>query len=262
MQRLTWRIFYFLISAIFFNRGMSAQEVAITGVYQGKPLFIQNPLSTSGQFCIQNIYLNGRTLDINLNISAIEIAFKGLDLYTPVSVRVAHDSLCLPKIVNPQAVFWHSSFRFTSLSVSTEELKWATRGEREKGLYRIEKLNADEWMEIATVESKGQFSASEYLYYPEHSEGDNKYRIKYETGSSVYLYSDEAEVVFYKEPITFSPRVVTEKMTLSRAAAFEILDSSEKVILTGNAKEIPLRLLKPGTYYIVLDGVKESFVKR
>lgn len=258
----TWKTFYLSLAVFGWCWHSYAQEVAITGVYQGKSLFIQNPLSQATQFCIREISLNGRPLTLNLKISAIEIDFAGTDLYTPVSIKIAHDSLCLPKIVNPQAIFWHSSFRFTAVSVSAEELKWSTRGEREQAVYVVEKLNGDTWLELAVMESKSQFAASEYIYLPEHSEGSNKYRIRYTPPSGNYLYSDEVEVVFYKEPITFSPKVVTNILTLSRSSPFEILDTNDNVILTGNSKEIPLRLLKPGTYYIVLDGNREAFVKK
>lgn len=262
MFKAFWKTICFQFLVMAWSLVSHGQELSITGVYQGKPLFIQNPLANGNQYCIREIYLNGRPLSQNLKISAIEVDFSSIDLYTPVSVRIVHDTLCLPKIVNPQAVLWHSSFRFNSVAVSDEELKWSTRGERDKGIYTIEKLNGEEWLSVSLVESKADFAASEYVYYPEHSEGANKYRIKYEPPSGNYLYSDEVEVVFYKELITFSPKVVSDKITLSRAAAFEILDANENTILSGNSKEIPLRLLKPGSYYIVLEGNREAFVKK
>lgn len=261
MQSTIWK--YLCICLYLVSFWAKAQEVAITGVFQGKPLFVQNPLSEGiDVFCVRGIYLNGRELAINLKRSALEIDFNGLDLYTPVSIRIMHDTICAPKIVNPQAIFWHSSFRFNSITFSEEEIRWTTRGERERALYIVEKLNGEEWMELTQLPSEGQFAASEYSYFPELSEGSNKFRVRYEASASNYLYSDEVEVVFYKEPITFSPKVVSDKMTLSRASPFEILNEREEVILTGNAKEIPLRLLKPGNYYIILDGYKESFVKK
>jgi hypothetical protein len=239
------------------------QEVAITGVYQGKPLFIQNPLAEGvDKFCVKEVFLNGRALNLNLKLSALEVDFKGIDLYTPVSIRVLHDTICSPRIVNPQAIFWHSSFRFNSITFIEEEIKWITRGEREKASYIIERLSGEDWLEVEEIPSQGQFASSEYSYFPELTEGTNKFRVKYLAGANNYLYSDEVEFVYYKVPITFTPKVVSDKMTLSRATAFEILNEREEVILTGNAKEIPLRLLKPGNYYIVLDGFKESFVKK
>ncbi|CAD5281292.1 conserved hypothetical protein [Imperialibacter sp. EC-SDR9] len=263
MLSTTWKclwIFFGLIFLSFFARG---QEIAITGVYQGKSLFIQNPLSEGVEkFCVREVLLNGRTLNLNLKLSALEIDFKGLDLYTPVSIRVLHDTICSPKIVNPQAIFWHSSFRFNSIVFIEEEIKWNTRGERERASYIIERLGGEDWIEINEIPSQGQFASSDYSYFPELTEGSNKFRVKYRASANNYLYSDEVEFVYYKVPITFTPKVVSDKMTLSRATAFEILNEKEEVILTGNAKEIPLRLLKPGNYYIILDGFKESFVKK
>lgn len=259
----TWKLFFSALCLQFLPYFVSGQEVAITGVFQGKSLFVQNPLAEgTQQFCVRQVLVNGRPVALNLRLSALEIDFTGIDLYTPVAVRILHDTICSPRIVNPQAIFWHSSFRFDSIRFVGEELKWATRGERERAAYIVEKLNGDEWLEIESIPSNGQFAFSAYSYFPEFSEGSNKFRVKYDGGPRNYLYSDEAEIVFYKEPITFTPKVVTDRMTLSRATAFEILNEREEVILTGNAKEIPLRLLKPGNYYIILDGFKESFVKK
>ncbi len=264
MRSINWKCLCFFLGVYSFSFLAKGQELAFTGVYQGKVLYIQNPLADGvDDFCVKEVHLNGRVLNLNLKLSALEIDFKGLDLYTPVAIRILHDTICTPKIVNPQAIFWHSSFRFNFIQIVEEELKWETRGERASANYVIEKLNGeDDWFELDEMPSQGKFASSEYSYSPEFTEGSNKFRVKYLASSSSYLYSDEVELVFYKTPITFSPKVVSDKITLSQTAPFEILNEREEVILTGNAKEIPLRLLKPGTYYIILDGYKESFVKK
>ena len=114
---------------------------------------------------------------------------------------------------------------------------------------------------LKVIPSKGLFNGAAYVYYPQYSEGGNKYRIKYELSSGRYLYSMEMEHDHYPQQIFFSPRVVTDQMTFSQEADYEILRQG-KVILSGRAKSIPLRRLPPGDYAIVLDGKADTFVKK
>ena len=60
----------------------------------------------------------------------------------------------------------------------------------------------------------------------------------------------------------FFPEVVTDKMTLSDFAHFEILNELGEVILEGKGKVISLRLLKAGDYFIVLEDQEYPFVKK
>lgn len=246
---------------------VSAQTdtTSITGVYKGHPLYIQNKYDVKyDEFCIEEVYVNNKVRRLNLNLSAIKLNFKGVDLFTPVSVRVIHGDSCTVRFVNPDAILYHSSFKFDSLSLNDSIMHWYTKGDRRDGLFIVEKLqNEDYWEEVKRIRAKGRFDGAQYVYFPEHEAGGNKYRIRYELPNGRFLYSKELEFSFYPEPITFSPKVVQDEIILSRSSVYEILDSGGNVILRGQGDEIPLRLLKPGDYSIVLEGqTAETFIKK
>lgn len=249
--------FIFLISQSVFS-----QELLLTGVYKGEGLYIQNPYNAdSGKFCVQSIYVNGKKTKTNLSLTAVRLAFRDVDLYTPVSVKVVHGDSCKPKIVNPEAILYHSNFKFDSLVLNDSIMHWYTKGDRRDGKYQIEKMKGEYWDVVKVLRSKGRFDGAQYVFFPEHSDGGNKYRIKYELPEGRYLYSVEMEHYHYPESVTFAPKLVTDKMTFSREARYEILKEGT-VILQGKAKEIPLKRLAPGDYSIIIEGEEDTFVKK
>ena len=116
------------------------QPISLTGVYQGKPIYLQNPYVASSQaFCVQSITINDQAIAANLSLSAISIPFKGIDLYTPVSIKIMHPAGCQPKILNPDAILYHSHFKFDSLALNDSIMQWYTKGDSPYGQYKIER---------------------------------------------------------------------------------------------------------------------------
>lgn len=262
-MRQLQKLVLFLPAYLLYTSALLGQETAITGVNKGHSLYIQNTYQKeTNEFCINEIIINDRALDANLKLSAIKLNFKSVDLFAPVSVKVMHKESCKPRFINPESILYHSSFKFDSLFLNDSILTWTTKGDRREGKFIIEQLKADFWESVEKIRSKGIFEGTQYVFFPLHHDGGNKYRIKYELPNGRFLYSKEMEFVYYPEPVTFSPRVVQDRITLSRNAEYEIMNSIGDVILRGQAKEIPLRLLKPGDYVILIEGLSDSFVKK
>ncbi|RJE75162.1 hypothetical protein SAMN04488028_105202 [Reichenbachiella agariperforans] len=240
-----------------------AQQLHMTGVYKGESLYIKNPyVVATNSFCIQSIHVNGQESKANLKLTAISLHFDGVKEYAPVNIKINHADSCQPKIVNPEAILYYSSFKFDSLVMNDSILHWYTKGDRREGQFIIEQLKTDRWDEVMTVRAKGRFDGAAYVYFPEHNDGGNKYRIRYELPNGRYLYSEELEYYHYPDGVTFSPKVVTDYMYLSREARFEIMNANGEVILQGTAKKIPLKRLNPGDYTILLEGDLDTFVKK
>jgi hypothetical protein len=240
-----------------------AQEIQITGVYQGKSLYIQNPIFSDEQsFCISEVLVNKDIIASNPKVSAIEISFKGMELFTPVFIKISYSKGCIPTVLNPEAVKFHSAFGFRDLQLNDTLLSWKSRGEKVTGTYEIEKLYGDSWALLETIPSKGLFSGSEYEYLPEHKEGSNKFRIKYsQYDPARTLYSEELEFVYYPEPIRIYPFSVSDKLYISRVCDYEITTADGKTVLIGKGKEIQLKGLRRGEYFITIEDQIEKFVK-
>ncbi len=248
--------YLFLLSLFFHFQVQDEVEIEIIGVYQGKTLFIQNPYRpTEKRFCIRSVFVNNRRLDLNYDLSAIKIDFENNDMFTPVTIRVvSSDSICSPIIINPDAILFHTSYKFTHVSLSDTALVWETEGEREAGTYFVEKLQNGIWLEMDRISAKGLFELAEYRYIPRLEEGGNKYRVKYEFGNDKYLYSSEVDFDYYPEPVTFSPKTTSRKLTFSRPAFYEIYDGNSKLVLSGQGLEVDVTRLWPGDYVIYFDG--------
>jgi hypothetical protein len=253
MKRLILPIVLFTIYSNLLSQKL---EIDLAGVYQGTALFIQNPYTQKdGLFCIKDVYINNRRQELNYESSALILDFKGHELYTPVAIRiVSKDSLCKPIILNPDAILFHTSYKFTSVSLTDSSLIWTTEGERQAGTYIIENLQGIYWQEVGRIKAMGKFEIAEYRFQPELVEGGNKYRIKYEFGNGWYLYSNEMDYDYYPEPVSFRPNKVRDIITLSRFSPFEIYNQKSELVLSGSGNQIDVTQLLPGNYVIFFNG--------
>ena len=249
---------FIAVFAFFLTIHAQAQHIIEhVGVYQGKELFIQNPYNPlTKDFCIDAVYVNGKKEILNYRLSALILDFKSQDLFTPVSIKVVgKDSTCMPLIINPDAIMFHTEYKFNSVQITDSVLVWETEGERQRGSYTVEKLFTGIWVEKKTVEASGTFEKAEYRYYPEFEEGGNKYRIKYDFGNGRYLYSEEVEYNYYPEPVEFEPKEATTTLTFSRSASYSIFDKNGKEVMSGLGSSVDVSKLYPGEYVIYFDGV-------
>ena len=187
-------------------------------------------------------------------MSALKIDFKGYDLYTPVKIRIIHtDTLCSPVIINPEAVLFHTIFRFLPIQLTDSALVWATKGERGKGSFEIQRLRNGIWERQEDMTAKGTYEGARYLHYPNLEEGANKYRVRYNfpRGSRIaYLYSPEVELEYYPEKIEFSPKSVKTHLYFSRVSHYEIYDRGNKLVQEGQGREVDVSELRKGRYVI------------
>ncbi|MEQ6168872.1 MULTISPECIES: hypothetical protein [unclassified Ekhidna] len=258
------RVAYFfalavLSSSTIFSQVAPKDETNLAGVFQGKTLFIQNPFDRNDRkFCVDKVFINEREVDINYNLSALKIDFEGYDLYTPVKVRLVHkDSVCAPTIINPEAILFHTIFRFVDVSLTDSALVWSTKGESGVGEFEIEKLMNGVWVDQEIREALGRYEGAQYMYYPNLDEGANKYRIRYNFPAgrrNDYLYSREVEYDHYPEPVEFRPKSAKTRLFLSRVTHYEIYNDGQKLVLEGQGKEIDVTVLRQGRYVIYFNG--------
>ena len=251
----------FLESILFLARAQVSPEVEtyLAGVYQGKTLFIQNPFKKEERvFCIREIRINERSLNINYNLSAIMLDFEGHDLYTPVKIRIIHaDTLCKPVIINPEAVLFHTIFRFLPIQLTDSALVWSTKGERGQGNFEVQHLRGGVWEVREIIKATGKYEGAEYLHQPDLEEGANKYRVRYnfpQESRTEYLYSPEVELEYYPERIEFSPKSVKTHLYLSRTSHYEIYDQGNNLVQEGQGREVDVSELRKGRYVIYFKG--------
>lgn len=258
------RGFYISILLILASLQLLAQsspktETNLAGVYQGKTLFIQNPFDNEAkEFCLEGIYINDYFLNTNYKLSALKIDFKGYDLYTPVKLRLVHkDTICAPTIVNPEAILFHTIFRFVDINLTDSAMTWSTKGESGVGEFEIERLMNGIWIDQEIRPALGRYEGAEYTYFPNLEEGANKYRVKYNfpQGRRIsHIYSREVDFDFYPEPVEFTPKSAKTRLYLSRSTHYEIYNDGQKLVLEGQGREIDVTVLRRGRYVIYFNG--------
>jgi len=239
------------------------EEFTMAGEYQGKSIYVQNPLSSDKiNFCTQEVYLNENLVIRYPKTSAFAIDLSGLNIGDPVFIKIVHSEDCVPKIINPQVIRSKSKFHFLNSSADAISLNWSTGGEIPAGIFYVEHYIQKKWVNIMEVQGKGSFESNQYIMKPDHHTGDNKYRIRYIQRDGKIFYSRVFVYFHDVEPVSFYPTLVTDKITLSIITDFEIHDSNDQEILKGRSKEIQLSNLKSGLYYLYIDNRKEKFVKK
>ena len=238
-------------------------EYTMTGEYQGKNIYVQNPLSSDKiNFCTSQVYLNERLINTSPKTSAFEIDLSKLEIGGPVFIKIVHKEDCTPKVINPQVIRSKSRFQFLNVNADALSVHWSTVGELPYGKFFLEHYRNRKWVNIETLTGKGSFDANQYDIAPEHHTGDNKYRIKYVQSDGKIFFSQIFDYFHDVEPISFYPTMVVDKITLSRTSDYAVVDSYGNKITSGKGTEIELNNLKAGLYFLYIDNREEKFVKK
>jgi len=255
-----------LLSTLLFVAGICqavmAEEFTLKGVYQGKNIYVQNPLSDDHKnFCTKAVYVNDLLVVNNPKTSAYEVDLSYLSLNEPLLIKIIHTGGCVPKVINPQVVRPKNKFQFLSVYVDSSVIRWITKSEVENGKYFLEQYVNDKWVIIDMKEATRENNTNQYQTTPQHDRGLNRYRIKYVTEEDVF-YSQAQQFYAKNAPVTVMPDTAQEKIVLSRETDYEILDAEGNQVAQGKAKEIDLVHLSAGLYYLNIENRTEKIIKK
>jgi hypothetical protein len=243
---------------------VSAAELVLHGVYQGKDIYVQNPYSKQEkEFCTLSVFVNDREVISNPTSSAYRISFSHLAIGDIVVIKIHYREGCTPRIVNPAAIQPSGGFEFLTAQADRNAVSWLTRGEMPGGKYLIERKAANnEWQVVKEVTYQEDAQAGNYATPIEHRGGENIYRIKYEGLNDVNAYSVSFSYTYKEAPITFYPVEATRKLYLSEETDYLITDATGKKYKRGRGRIITIHNLKPGEYYLNYQERSERFVKK
>lgn len=238
-------------------------EILLSGVYQGKDLYINNPFSEEdGLFCIKRIYLNNEMILSEPRASVCRISLAHLQIGQPVHMRIEYRETCMPVFINPQVIRDKKDLGFGEIKIDDSGIEWKMTGMDEKTLFFIEKKDSRQWNIIHSFEEEIPDENSYFRVDLQHGSGMNEYRIKAVTTGGKSFFSGIVRYESAGNVLTFYPRRVSGKITLMQENDFEILDIRGNVLLRGRNKEISVENLDPGIYYLVIDEKIEKFLKK
>lgn len=254
----------FIVAFTLLHYPVLAGEIVISGVYQGKNIYVQNPFSSDKKnFCTEEVFVNDEKKMDNIKSSAFEIDLSFLSMNDPVTIKITYKDACMPKVLNSNVLRPSSTFQFVAFNVTPAEVNWSTTGERKQFVYYLEQLVNNNWLVVKSVSAKGESGGGIYNLNLNHKFKANKYRIKAQDQDNHQIYYSKAiDFSLSQEPITFYPKSVISKITLSRQARYKVLSAKGEVLREGLGTEIPLADLKTGVYYLDINQKTEKFFKK
>ena len=263
-------VFFFLIVTLG-NAFLSFADLSLEGHYQGKSLFVQNPLDEDGfGYCITRVTVNNKTISESVQKTAFEISFEefNLKIGDPIFIVLEHGTGCKPKVLNPEVLLPKSTFEVKSMTCSEKgNLKWTTEKESGKLTFVIEHYRWNRWVVIGEISGKGKSGLNYYSISITPHSGENKIRVsqidhsgkRRASAPAVFVNTKLGEPSFYPKRVKDIIKFSVNGMAIE--TRYEIFDAYGNVVKKGVAKEIDCSKLKKGAYYINYDNKSEKFIK-
>lgn len=260
----------FLVITLMFlvNCGMAqANSLKVSGVYQGKDLYVKNPTGEDGVgFCVYEVYVNGELTSDEINSSAFAIDFSilGIEKGQIVTIEINHKDDCGPIVLNPEAIKPHSTFNIVSMEINSNTLSWTTKDESGSLPFKIEQFRWNKWVEVGSVPGNGTAENQNYSFKLLPYSGENRVRVKQVDYTGKPRYSESKSYNPGLAPVTFTPAKPETTITFSRETRYEIFDKYGRIVKYGEGKTVDISDLKrKEMYYLNYDSsFGETFTKK
>lgn len=258
-------LFFSLLSSYIF-----AESLSIEGTYQGKNLYVQNPMDDDGfGYCATKVTVNGDIMPGGTNMGAFEVDFANFNIAIgePVFIVIEHNDGCKPKILNPEVLLPRSTFVVTTMTVSTAgKLNWQTTGEQGKLPFIVEQYRWNKWVTIGEVAGKGTPGTNAYEFNVTPHSGENTVRVVQVDHSGAKRTSKEVKFQSSVAVVAKSPAKVKDVINFTAngqpvETRYEIYDAYGNIVKKGVGSSVNCANLLSGAYYINFDNVNEKFIK-
>ncbi|MDX1903696.1 MAG: hypothetical protein SFU27_06010 [Thermonemataceae bacterium] len=251
----------FTIILLFWSIASMAGEIIAKGTYQGKNIFVQNPLSSDRvSYCTEAVYLNNKLVLQNPKASSYEVNMSKLSVGTSVEIKIVYKDGCKPKIINPSVIKSVSNFKFTNTVVNADDISWQVEGETSNSVYYIEHYVNNNWTNVKVITAKD--NQNSYSVSLKHSAGVNKYRVKHQAKLGQIAYSPTVTYNSTSGMVKFYPRNVSNKIYFTGVVSYEISNAKKQVLKKGKGRDVDVSSLQRGVYYVTFDNRTEQFLKK
>lgn len=262
---------FFSVLIFLLTASLSYCALSIEGTYQGKNLYVQNPMDDEGfGYCATKVTVNGDIMPGGTNMGAFEIDFSNFNIAIgePVFIVIEHHDGCKPKILNPEVLLPRSTFKVVDINVNPSgKLTWQTTEEQGKLPYIIEQYRWNKWVTIGEVLGKGTQGTNSYEFQVTPHSGENTVRVVQVDHSGTKRSSKEVKFQSTVPVIVKSPAKVKDIINFHTAdgkaveTRYEIYDAYGNIVKKGVGSSVNCENLIRGVYYINFDNVNEKFIK-
>lgn len=252
----------------FYFNSIAGEEVVYRGIYQGKDLFIMNPMLDAGtEYCVTEISINDIIFNDVLNSSAFRISLDLFDLEygEAYELKVKHHKNCKPSLVNPEVLKPLSMFDIIDYSISFDDhFKFTTENESGKLKFYLEEFRWGRWVDSGEINGKGGPNQNTYSVKVYPINGINKFRVYQMDHLYRRNYSDEINIEYTKDPVVLTSKLkkVKKNISFSGETMYIITNDFGEEVIKGYGKEIDVSGLEKGTYFLNYETEFTSFRKK
>jgi hypothetical protein len=252
-----------LVLFLLVNPSRSAVLV-VEGKFQNKNIYVQNAYGGSGVgFCALEVRVNGNITTDEVNSSSFEIDLKALQLKygDKVTIEILHKDFCRPRVLNAEDLRPRPTYEIMTMNVnSTGVLHWTTVNETGSLPYIVEQFKWNKWVTVGEIAGVGTPDMHEYQFKVSTHSGENKFRIK-QVGVDYRKVSKEITYSSMTDKPNYALTKHHDALQFSGETSYELYDDYG-IIKKGYGKEIDLRNLKKGKYYLCYDNQITEFEKK
>lgn len=258
----------FIATILLYFTGSAA--LSIEGTYQGKNLYVQNPMDDEGfGYCATKVTVNGDIMPGGTSVGAFEIDFSlfNIKIGEPVFIVIEHHDGCKPKILNPEVLLPRSTFNVIQMTISKDgKLVWKTTDEQGKLPFVIEQYRWNKWVSVGEVQGKGGGTENSYEFQITPHSGENTVRVVQVDHSGTKRPSKEVKFTSAVPSVTKTPAKVKDEIKFIANGSpietrYEIYDAYGNIVKKGVGSSVNCTNLLRGVYYINFDNVNEKFIK-
>lgn len=245
-----------------------SQEMVFSGAYQGKDLFLMNPMLEYGtEYCISDVKVNDMNYPHTLKTGAFRIQLSEfeLDYGEEFTVIIKHEEYCLPTLINPEVLQPLSTYKLIDYELGYDNmLLFTTDNESGKLKFIVEEYRWGQWVKLDEIDGKGGPGRNTYQVKIYPFNGNNVFRI-YQTDHLYQRnYSQELSIPYQTERITIlsNLRRIRNTIEFSDKTRFFIINQFGEVLLSGYSDTVDVSELRRGEYFVRYDNVYDVFRKR
>lgn len=236
-------------------------DLLIEGKYSGKNIVVLNP-SEAGTFCIEQVWVNGRNINVTLNSNSFEIPLEGFMIDQIVSIQIHHHANCVPVIVNAYDLIKEREFTLPSFNFvkRTRLLSWEIKELDSTKTYFIEQYVFGKWILVKELGTPSEMVFNTFA--PVVNTGSNFFRLKEIDEYGKTLVSQLIKVKIPNRNIEIKKFKVTKDLEFTDITHYEIITENGFFVTSGVAKSVDVSALEKGNYFVNFDGKQAIFVKK
>jgi hypothetical protein len=246
-----------LFALILISLIAQAEVMVISGVYQGKDLYVKNPVTSGGiGFCIFEVQVNGNITsdEVNSPAFAVDLGIWGLKQGDAIEVVLRMKENCDVKIINPEVIYPNSTFEISSINLDQNGLlEWKTTKESTPIPYVIEQFRWNKWLKVGEVIGAGKNGENTYSFQAALHSGMNTFRV-YQLDFKGQRFSQEVKVQSATSEVTIKDTRISNSIEFSKETDYEIYSEYGALVKAGRGATVDATKFYKGKYYVSYDN--------